>query len=253
MPWIFFTAANTDCLYLSQPSSPLLLRKPHQSSNHPDALHPRITRNGLFWLYIFQLFLLFLTIILSCLRGKQHGLFVELGWAFSGDRQLPPTLNVSLRTFLILPGSVPRRGGEQVGHAHTVQDSPLCPLPWWAWRNHPLRGKNTCAANRRKGLWCPQWSTASSQLVLSSCRYFQISPEFFPAMQKGTKEHASEPPESLCQLIHPGPAIQTPGQRRGVGKGRWGGRRAEGGIVGWSFLVLGRNSSVPARDSKSDI
>lgn len=65
-----------------------------------------------------------LTEMVLCVMGEQHELFRALGWAFSGGRQLLPTLNVSLTAFLSHSGSVPHRGGEEVGQIHMVQDSP---------------------------------------------------------------------------------------------------------------------------------
>lgn len=190
--------------------------------------------------------------MVSCVRGEQHELFIALGWAFSGDRQFPPTLNLSLWTILTHPGPVSHRSGKQAGHSHLMQNSSCCLQPQWAWRNHPSRGNNTqrLYGHQRSGLCCPQWSSVSFQLVLTSLWYFRVCPGFFPATQKGIEEHSSESLESLCQFIHSCPAIKSRSQFWGVRKGRAGGKRAVGKILGW---ILGRNSSVPARDIKSDI
>lgn len=194
------------------------------------------------------------TVMVSCLTGEQHELFSALGWAVSGDRQLPPTLNISLRTFLTHPGSVAHRGGEEVGRAQAGQDSRCCLLPRWAWRNHPPRGNNAQEpwGHQRKGLCCPQGSSAGSQLVLRgiSFWYFQISPEFFPATEKGTEEPPGESLASLYQFTHPGPAIQTPGQRWGVGKGREGKvgwEKGRWGHPGVGFSYLGQEFFCPCQ------
>lgn len=60
--------------------------------------------------------------------GEQHELLTALGWAFSGDRQLLPALNVSLRTSLSHPGSVPQRGGKQVGQTPQCRIHPNAPM-----------------------------------------------------------------------------------------------------------------------------
>lgn len=55
--------------------------------------------------------------------GEQHELFTALGWALSGDRQLLPTLNVSLRTFLSHPGLGGAQGWRGGWPDIAVQDS----------------------------------------------------------------------------------------------------------------------------------